>query len=51
MLGTLEALLGRQPYIEGQAFSVADVMVGAYLLYIPAFLPSVGGGAWGWSRG
>ncbi|KXZ43038.1 hypothetical protein GPECTOR_106g132 [Gonium pectorale] len=38
---TLDALLAKQQFIEGDAFSVSDVAVGAYLLYIPAFLPQV----------
>ncbi|GIL59489.1 hypothetical protein Vafri_14171 [Volvox africanus] len=38
---TLDELLSQQPYIEGDAFSVSDVAVGAYLLYIPAFLPQL----------
>lgn len=40
---TLDQLLAKQPFIEGDSFSVSDVAVGAYLLYIPAFLPQVGG--------
>ncbi|GLC42185.1 hypothetical protein PLESTB_000639900 [Pleodorina starrii] len=38
---TLDELLSRQSYIEGDSFSVSDVAVGAYLLYIPAFLPQL----------
>ena len=40
VMGALEALLAKRDYLEG-AFSVADVAVGAYLLYIPAFFPTV----------
>ncbi|EFJ41347.1 hypothetical protein VOLCADRAFT_77635 [Volvox carteri f. nagariensis] len=38
---TLDELLSRQEYIEGDSFSVSDVAVGAYLLYIPAFFPQL----------
>eukprot|EP00198_Chlamydomonas_reinhardtii_P011278 XP_001700615.1 predicted protein [Chlamydomonas reinhardtii] len=41
VFGTLDALLAATPYIDGPAFTVSDVLVGAYLLYIPAFLPQV----------
>eukprot|EP00798_Chlamydomonas_sp_ICE-L_P002078 gene2078-18261_t len=39
-LGTLDAYLSTREYLEGD-FSVSDVAVGAYLLYVPAFLPNV----------
>ncbi|KAF6242297.1 thioredoxin-like protein [Scenedesmus sp. NREL 46B-D3] len=34
-------VLAGKEFLEGGAFSVSDVAVGAYLLYIPAFLPQV----------
>ena len=42
ILATLDNVLSEQPYLEGQELTVADVAVGAYLLYIPAFFPQVG---------
>ncbi|KAG2428278.1 hypothetical protein HXX76_010428 [Chlamydomonas incerta] len=41
VFGTMDALLAASPYIDGPAFGLSDVLVGAYLLYIPAFLPQV----------
>ncbi|GFR41705.1 hypothetical protein Agub_g2454, partial [Astrephomene gubernaculifera] len=41
LFSNLDALLAQHPYLEGDAFSVSDVAVGAYLLYIPAMLPQV----------
>jgi glutathione S-transferase len=41
VMGNLDKLLAGKGFIEGDAFSVSDVAVGAYLLYIPAFLPQV----------
>jgi hypothetical protein len=37
-VGCVEA--GKE-FLEGDAFSVSDVAVSAYLLYMPAFLPQV----------
>eukprot|EP00798_Chlamydomonas_sp_ICE-L_P016434 gene16434-22649_t len=39
-LGTLDAYLSTREYLEGD-FSVSDVAVGAYLLYVPALLPQL----------
>jgi glutathione S-transferase len=41
VMGNLDKVLAGKEFIEGDAFSVSDVAVGAYLLYIPAFLPQV----------
>ncbi len=41
---TLDEILSHQPYIDGESFTVSDVAVGSYLLYIPAFFPQVGRG-------
>ncbi|GIL90252.1 hypothetical protein Vretifemale_17839 [Volvox reticuliferus] len=41
MFRTLDELLSQQPYIDGDSFSVSDVAVGAYLLYIPTFFPQL----------
>jgi len=41
VMGTLDKVLAEQPYLEGQELTVADVAVGAYLLYIPAFFPQL----------
>ena len=40
-MSAMETLLSQQPYIGGKDFSVSDVAVGAYLLYVPAFFPTV----------
>jgi glutathione S-transferase len=37
MLADLEAVLAAQPFLDGGAFSVADVAVGSYLHYCGAF--------------
>ena len=37
MLAVLEGVLAAQPFVDGEAFSVADVAVGAYLHYCAAF--------------
>jgi len=39
LLGGLEALLARQPFLEKDGFSVADVAVGGLLLYLPMMVP------------
>eukprot|EP00195_Chlamydomonas_chlamydogama_P005361 CAMPEP_0202890572 /NCGR_PEP_ID=MMETSP1392-20130828/931_1 /ASSEMBLY_ACC=CAM_ASM_000868 /TAXON_ID=225041 /ORGANISM="Chlamydomonas chlamydogama, Strain SAG 11-48b" /LENGTH=241 /DNA_ID=CAMNT_0049574169 /DNA_START=66 /DNA_END=791 /DNA_ORIENTATION=+ len=39
LMQTLDNILATRPYIEGEQFTVCDVAIGAYLLYIPAFLP------------
>uniref|UniRef100_A0A383WFY7 Glutathione transferase n=1 Tax=Tetradesmus obliquus TaxID=3088 RepID=A0A383WFY7_TETOB len=41
VMGNLDKILAGREFIEGDAFSVSDVAVGAYLLYIPAFLPQI----------
>ncbi|KAG2453228.1 hypothetical protein HYH02_002551 [Chlamydomonas schloesseri] len=41
LVTALDSLLAGQPYIDGRAFSISDVFVGGYLLYIPAYLPHV----------
>ena len=37
MLAVLESVLSAQPFIDGEAFTVADVAVGSYLHYCAAF--------------
>lgn len=37
MLAGLEGILAASPFIDGAAFSVADVAVGSYLHYAGAF--------------
>lgn len=39
MLHDLDMLLAKSPYIAGSEFSVSDVAVGSYLLWIPLFYP------------
>jgi glutathione S-transferase len=41
VMGNLNKVLAGREFIEGDAFSISDVAVGAHLLYIPAFLPQV----------
>ncbi|KAI8476238.1 MAG: thioredoxin-like protein [Monoraphidium minutum] len=41
LLDTLDAILAKQPYLEGESFTVGDVAVGAYLLYLPLFFPDM----------
>ncbi|PNW72644.1 hypothetical protein CHLRE_15g636800v5 [Chlamydomonas reinhardtii] len=43
MMTALDALLGASPgaHIDGPEFGISDVLVGGYLLYIPAYLPQV----------
>jgi hypothetical protein len=41
VLGTLNQVLSDRPFLEGEEFTVGDVAVGAYLLYIPLFFPTV----------
>eukprot|EP00882_Tetradesmus_deserticola_P012388 GHRQ01013129.1.p1 GENE.GHRQ01013129.1~~GHRQ01013129.1.p1 ORF type:complete len:175 (+),score=85.24 GHRQ01013129.1:132-656(+) len=41
VMGNLDSVLASREYLEGGAFSVSDVAVGAYLLYIPAFFPQL----------
>jgi glutathione S-transferase len=41
VMGNLNKVLAGREFIEGDAFSVSDVAVGAYLLYIPALAPQV----------
>ena len=38
LLGTLEEILGRSPFILGENFSVVDVAVGSILSYVPIML-------------
>lgn len=39
VLGSLDKVLADREFLEGGKFSVSDVAVGAYLLYVPVFLP------------
>lgn len=39
LMGPLNDILLRQPYLLGEEFSVVDVAVGSYLAYIPLMLP------------
>ena len=41
VLSTLDTLLQTREYLNGDAFSVCDVAVGAYLLYVPLFFPNL----------
>ncbi|KAK3245184.1 glutathione S-transferase [Cymbomonas tetramitiformis] len=41
IMDTLDQLLAGQEYLLGSNFSVADVAVGSYLLYVPQFFPDV----------
>lgn len=41
MLGPLNSLLSSNEYLEGPEFSVSDIAVGAYLLYLPLFYPEM----------
>ncbi|EFJ50231.1 hypothetical protein VOLCADRAFT_120670 [Volvox carteri f. nagariensis] len=41
MLRTLNDLLTKKPYLTGEAFSVSDIAVGSYLLYLPLFFPDL----------
>ena len=46
VLDTLDQLLEGQQFINGDEFSVADVAIAAYLLYVPQFFPDVSWGKW-----
>ncbi|KAG2496849.1 hypothetical protein HYH03_005253 [Edaphochlamys debaryana] len=37
----LDGILAKQPYIAGSSFTVSDVAVGSYLLYIPKYQPQL----------
>ncbi|KAG2496847.1 hypothetical protein HYH03_005251 [Edaphochlamys debaryana] len=37
----LDEILAKQPYIAGSSFTVSDVAVASYLLYIPKYLPQL----------
>eukprot|EP00878_Enallax_costatus_P002055 GHUV01002221.1.p1 GENE.GHUV01002221.1~~GHUV01002221.1.p1 ORF type:complete len:224 (+),score=60.91 GHUV01002221.1:184-855(+) len=41
VFGNLDKVLAGKEYLEDNEFSVADVAVGSYLLYIPAYLPQL----------
>jgi glutathione S-transferase len=41
IMGNLDKVLAGKEFIEGDAFSVSDVALGAYLLYIPKLAPQV----------
>ncbi|GLC49345.1 hypothetical protein PLESTB_000209300, partial [Pleodorina starrii] len=41
MLRTLNDLLTKKPYLTGDGFSVSDIAVGSYLLYLPLFFPDL----------
>mmetsp|Transcript_40018 Transcript_40018/g.113411 ORF Transcript_40018/g.113411 Transcript_40018/m.113411 type:complete len:271 (+) Transcript_40018:60-872(+) len=45
-LDRLEAILREQNWLLGDEFSVADVAVGSYLLYVPQFFRDVNMGKW-----
>lgn len=45
-LDRLEVILSNQDWLLGDEFSVADVAVGAYLLYVPQFFRDVDMGNW-----
>lgn len=42
VMGNLNNYLSDKQWLEGDDFTVADVAMGSYLLYIPAFCPQVG---------
>jgi glutathione S-transferase len=37
----MEPLLGKSTFLDGDAFGVCDIAVGAYLLYLPLFYPDM----------
>lgn len=41
LLDTLDKILEGKPYLTGDAFTVSDVAVGSYLLYLPLFFPDL----------
>ncbi len=41
LLETLNDLLTKSPYLEDGKFSMSDVAVGSYLLYLPLFYPEM----------
>lgn len=41
ILGVLEDLLTKTPYLEGEEFTLGDVAVASYLLYLPLFFPDM----------
>ena len=45
-LDRLEAVLATREWLAGEAFGVADVAVGAYLLYVPQFFGDVSFARW-----
>lgn len=45
-IGQLDQLLAEREFILGDSFSVADVAIGAYLLYVPQFFPDVDVSKW-----
>uniref|UniRef100_A0A7S4LLV6 Glutathione transferase n=1 Tax=Eutreptiella gymnastica TaxID=73025 RepID=A0A7S4LLV6_9EUGL len=45
-IDTLNAILGSQPWVLGDEFSVADVAVASYLLYVLLFFPDVSVAKW-----
>jgi len=45
-IDTLDSLLGEQDYLVPGEFTIADVAVAAYLLYVPQFFPGVDLSRW-----
>lgn len=45
-LSILNNLLSQREFLLGDTFSVADVAVGAYLLYVPQFFPDINVSKW-----
>ncbi|PNH08375.1 Protein gstA [Tetrabaena socialis] len=41
MLRTLNGILATKPFLAGDEFSVSDIAVGSYLLYLPLFFPDL----------
>ncbi|KAG2497189.1 hypothetical protein HYH03_004778 [Edaphochlamys debaryana] len=41
MLSTLNDILSKKPFLAGNEFSVGDIAVGSYLLYLPLFFPDM----------
>ncbi|KXZ47358.1 hypothetical protein GPECTOR_36g80 [Gonium pectorale] len=41
MLRTLNDILSKKLYLTGDSFSVSDIAVGSYLLYLPLFFPDL----------
>jgi len=45
-IDTIDEILSKQTYLMGDTFSVADVAVAAYLLYVPQFFQGINLSRW-----